>query len=236
MPRGSTHPQGWASTHPWGAALAPPDTELVGVFLQRGSWQGGGEGPWRPELQLLWHHDNTDDPPAFQVDPSRKPRPLGTSVAAVLTCRHHLFSPSQSSASSRSGGNRHLDTRVARMCFEQSCLVETETPKCPLCPETGRSVCKREAGPGRSAGMPGAIWGLQCGGGACAGREVWAGPGQPKERERQAGGATALETWRPGLTACLPAGEPLWARHSILLSLPVTTALVRLLGGLTEIT
>ena len=86
MPRGSTHPQGWASTHPWGAALAPLDTELVGVFLQRGGWQGGTEGPWRPELLLPWHHDNTGDPPAFQVDPSRKPRPLGTSVAAVLAC------------------------------------------------------------------------------------------------------------------------------------------------------
>lgn len=78
--------------------------------------------------------------------------------------------------------------------------------------------------------------GCQCGGRACAGCEVWAGPGQPKERERHAGRTTALETSRPRLTACPFPGEPFWARHSILLSLPLTTALVRLLGGLSEIT
>lgn len=65
---------------------------------------------------------------------------------------------------------------------------------------------------------------------------MWAGPGQPKERERHAGGTTALETSQPRLTICPFLGEPLWARHSILLSLPLTTALMRLLGGLSEIT
>lgn len=125
------------------------------------------------------------------------------------------------------------------MDFEQSCPREREAPVGPHSHGRDSLSANGRASLGPSAPKRGAFWGpLVCVVGLMEDAGCKAGPRQPKKREKRADGTTAPETSRPGLTpsSCLFLGEPLWARHAILLRFRLTIALVELLGGVNEIT